>query len=303
MNKCIFEDDCLLGCCAVVVWQKLTDVSEVPTAFIITHHSDEGGSTYLRNVGQFLPDYTAQHPTRQIIFRGNLKLSSLSFHLCNGKWKNRYSSDSRITFKIYLPRKWSTVCNSMERNSSWEAVSLSASQNFCPLLWKVMFVTVFTRFRHWSGPWAIWIYFTSSKLISLLFILKLYFHFCLHPLSCFFPSDLNFWRWRNIYFCVLGYKALKMEIVSSAETWCPPTILHCITTQHRYGNERVTSFFPLAAWFKRTKPDSVKPEVRRDLAVSAGTITCVAVVIRSADPVGLAACASVVTELGWHDSS
>jgi hypothetical protein len=34
-TSCDFEDGSLLGCCAVVVWQKFTDVSEVLTASII----------------------------------------------------------------------------------------------------------------------------------------------------------------------------------------------------------------------------------------------------------------------------
>jgi hypothetical protein len=31
----------------------------------LTHHPDEGGSTFLRSVERFLPDYTAQLPRRQ----------------------------------------------------------------------------------------------------------------------------------------------------------------------------------------------------------------------------------------------
>jgi hypothetical protein len=46
-----------------VVWYKLTDVSEELTASIIRAMS--GGSKFLRNVGQFLPDYAVQHPKTQ----------------------------------------------------------------------------------------------------------------------------------------------------------------------------------------------------------------------------------------------
>jgi hypothetical protein len=44
-----YEDGCLPGCCAVMS----------------THRHDEGGSKYLWNVGELLPDYTAQQPRRQ----------------------------------------------------------------------------------------------------------------------------------------------------------------------------------------------------------------------------------------------
>jgi hypothetical protein len=33
--------------------------------YCLQHRPDEGGSKRLRNVGQFLPDYTVQHPRRQ----------------------------------------------------------------------------------------------------------------------------------------------------------------------------------------------------------------------------------------------
>jgi hypothetical protein len=33
---------------------------------IITHRPDDGGGKHLLNVGKLLPDYTAQHPTRQL---------------------------------------------------------------------------------------------------------------------------------------------------------------------------------------------------------------------------------------------
>jgi hypothetical protein len=53
------EDDFLLGCCAVY------SGSEVLTACYTAHRPDDGGSKHLGNVGQFLPDCTAQHARRQ----------------------------------------------------------------------------------------------------------------------------------------------------------------------------------------------------------------------------------------------
>jgi hypothetical protein len=45
-----YEDDCLLGCCAVA-WQRFTDVLEVLAASIIsawhTHRPDDGGGKHL----------------------------------------------------------------------------------------------------------------------------------------------------------------------------------------------------------------------------------------------------------------
>jgi hypothetical protein len=50
-----------------VVWLKFTDVSEVLAATIIRAiRPGDGGSKYLRNVGQFLQYYTAQNPRRLI---------------------------------------------------------------------------------------------------------------------------------------------------------------------------------------------------------------------------------------------
>jgi hypothetical protein len=53
----------------------LTDVSDVLTASIIPGRPDDGGSQHLSNVGQFLPDYTAQHPKDSHLHtrRDNLK--------------------------------------------------------------------------------------------------------------------------------------------------------------------------------------------------------------------------------------
>jgi hypothetical protein len=47
------------------VSMKKTDVSEVLNASIM--RTDDGGSKHLWNVGQFLPDCTAQHPRRLIL--------------------------------------------------------------------------------------------------------------------------------------------------------------------------------------------------------------------------------------------
>jgi hypothetical protein len=63
LKHCQYKYDCLLWCCCRVVWYKLTDVSEM-----IHHRPDHGSSMHLWNVGQFLPDDTAQHPRRQVIF-------------------------------------------------------------------------------------------------------------------------------------------------------------------------------------------------------------------------------------------
>jgi hypothetical protein len=45
---------------------KLTDISEVLTASIITDRPDDGGSNHLRNVRRLLPDYTAQQSKGQL---------------------------------------------------------------------------------------------------------------------------------------------------------------------------------------------------------------------------------------------
>jgi hypothetical protein len=46
-----------------MILMKMTVLSEIaPSSGLIA--LDDGGSKHLRNVGQFLPDYTAQHPKR-----------------------------------------------------------------------------------------------------------------------------------------------------------------------------------------------------------------------------------------------
>jgi hypothetical protein len=48
-----------------IVKHTLTDVSEVFIAsFIRAHHRPDDGGINLRNIGQLLRDYTAQHPRR-----------------------------------------------------------------------------------------------------------------------------------------------------------------------------------------------------------------------------------------------
>jgi hypothetical protein len=51
-----YEDDCLLGCCAVQSGRSLPTFLRSP---------DDGGSELLWNVGKYIPDYTAQYPRRQ----------------------------------------------------------------------------------------------------------------------------------------------------------------------------------------------------------------------------------------------
>jgi hypothetical protein len=57
-----------------------TDVSELCTAYIIMamNRCDDGGSKHLRNIGKFVPDYTAQHP------RG--RLYSVLFRFFSCEW-------------------------------------------------------------------------------------------------------------------------------------------------------------------------------------------------------------------------
>lgn len=50
-----YEDDCLLRCCAMLNF-RLT----------IIHYPDGDGSKHFKNVGQYVPDYTAQYPRRQL---------------------------------------------------------------------------------------------------------------------------------------------------------------------------------------------------------------------------------------------
>jgi hypothetical protein len=69
------------------------------------YRPNDGGSKLLRNVGQFLPDYTAQHPKRKTLHtvrRENLKSYILFsyFHcwslMCNfgfREFENRYNAE------------------------------------------------------------------------------------------------------------------------------------------------------------------------------------------------------------------
>jgi hypothetical protein len=58
------EDGCLLGCSGrcLPTFQKCL---LPPSSGRLRRHHPEGGSKHLRNVGKFLPDYTAQHPRKQ----------------------------------------------------------------------------------------------------------------------------------------------------------------------------------------------------------------------------------------------
>jgi hypothetical protein len=58
MKIIVFWD--VAPCSLIEVYQRFRGT------YCIHHHSpDDGGSKHLRNVGKFLPDYTAQHPRRQ----------------------------------------------------------------------------------------------------------------------------------------------------------------------------------------------------------------------------------------------
>jgi hypothetical protein len=44
---------------------------------VAVFNPDDGGSKRFRNVGQFLPDYTAQHPTRHPSFMFKKQIATL----------------------------------------------------------------------------------------------------------------------------------------------------------------------------------------------------------------------------------
>jgi hypothetical protein len=66
-----YEDDCLLGYCAVKSGRNW------PTFQSCDHSPDYGSSKHLWNVGEFLPDYTAQCPRRQSYSRSIKLLTSI----------------------------------------------------------------------------------------------------------------------------------------------------------------------------------------------------------------------------------
>jgi hypothetical protein len=73
------EDDCLLGCCAcslVEVYRRFRDIC-------CLHHQGDRGGKHLWNVGK-LPDYTAQHPRRHVIFI----LAALRTWNVTNRWRN-----------------------------------------------------------------------------------------------------------------------------------------------------------------------------------------------------------------------
>jgi hypothetical protein len=84
-----------------VVLQKLTDVSEVLTASVISYHFVDGGSKQLWKVGQYFQGHTAQLPTRPssssfwkltLSVRSSIRfyIENFSFHnrICNVCWNN-----------------------------------------------------------------------------------------------------------------------------------------------------------------------------------------------------------------------
>jgi hypothetical protein len=74
----------------------------------------------------------------------------------------------------------------MEQSPSWEATSLSASQDSDS--GTRGFTTVFTTAHHLSLSWARWIQSTPSHLITLTSIIMLSYHLRLDLPNCLFPS-------------------------------------------------------------------------------------------------------------------
>jgi hypothetical protein len=58
------EDGCLLGCCSMQTGRYWLQIKN-SIIQMLTYRPVDGGSKLLWNVGECLPDYTAQHPRRQ----------------------------------------------------------------------------------------------------------------------------------------------------------------------------------------------------------------------------------------------
>jgi hypothetical protein len=96
--------------------------------------------------------------------------------------------NNRITSLLSTDLLTNQSTNSMDQSPSWEAVDTQLVKKLPVLVYSTRrFITVITRFNHWSLTWASWIHSIISHLTSLRSIL-IYLHLQLGLPSGLFPS-------------------------------------------------------------------------------------------------------------------